>query len=103
MSSNADNIQDGKHVKSDGTPDMRYKENRDDSTVDESSSAGEGQGKPAGQGTGTNEHGEEVPLTKSGEPDKRYSSKHGFGGDREEASRQGQKGGKTGNNDDDDE
>lgn len=80
-----------------GTPDMRYKENRDDSTVDESSSAGEGQGKPAGQGTGTNEHGEEVPLTKSGEPDKvcrdddilrkgsiltpfatqRYSSKHG--------------------------
>ncbi|GAA5941447.1 uncharacterized protein JCM15063_006105 [Sporobolomyces koalae] len=33
--------------------------------------------------------------TEGGEPDKRVSSEHGFGGDREEASKQGQKGGAT--------
>lgn len=36
-------------------------------------------------------------MTKSGEPDKRMSSEHGFGGDREFASEMGKRGGaKTG-------
>lgn len=36
------------------------------------------------------EHG---GLTKSGEPDKRMSSEHGFGGDRERAAEMGKRGG----------
>ncbi|GAA5931926.1 hypothetical protein JCM3775_000079 [Rhodotorula graminis] len=39
-------------------------------------------------------------LKKNGEPDKRMSSEHGFGGDRERAAAEGAKGGKsTGNTD----
>ncbi|GAA5881400.1 hypothetical protein JCM16303_000163 [Sporobolomyces ruberrimus] len=38
------------------------------------------------------EHG---GKTEGGEPDKRVSSEHGFGGDREAASEQGKKGGST--------
>ncbi|GAA5893863.1 uncharacterized protein JCM6883_003658 [Sporobolomyces salmoneus] len=35
-------------------------------------------------------------LKKNGEPDKRMSSEHGFGGDRERASEEGKKGGRQG-------
>jgi len=98
---------DGVPLKKDGEPDMRFKAAKDavgdEGSSDNSGSSGSsgnttGQGKPSGtDNPDTAEDG--TPLRKDGQPDQRYSSEHGFGGDRQKASEEGKKGGRTGNND----
>merc|ERR1712000_9744 len=105
MSSNPD------HVKADGTPDMRYKENQSGEAQAAKSEGGQKGGSASGgssssgssdaagnanDSTGTYRPSEHDGLKKDGTVDKRTQSDHGFGGnDGPDPHVEGQKGGKT--------
>ncbi|WVQ97277.1 hypothetical protein IAU59_004388 [Kwoniella sp. CBS 9459] len=88
------------HLKQDGTPDQRFKENGGGQHGNQGTGFEEiGDGSSSlvtegtGEDTGTYKPSEHGGQKKDGGEDKRVSSEHGFGGDRERASAEGQKGG----------
>ncbi|KAK8858967.1 hypothetical protein IAR55_003199 [Kwoniella newhampshirensis] len=100
MSSEPGHSNSETHLKADGTPDARFKEHGGGQHGNQGTGFEEvGDGSSSlvtegiGEDTGTYKPSLHDGQKKDGGKDNRVSSEHGFGGDRDRASAEGQKGG----------